>query len=131
MPYDVAADDRAVPSTEFSGSLVKAVKGRHYHAQVFVTGDRFPIGDAMAAGCTAQLFEVHTDHRSRNERFYDWVDQETGVVLKLVSLIESGHSSMSSSDCRLSLPRISKSHRDTTSVCRYLSRQGRDRKSDA
>lgn len=41
MPYDVAADDRAVPSTEFSGSLVKTVKGRHYHAQVFVKGDRF------------------------------------------------------------------------------------------
>lgn len=58
----------------------------------------------MVAGRTAQLFEVHPDHRNRTERFYDWVDQETRVVLKLVSLIESGHSSMSGSDCRLSLP---------------------------
>jgi hypothetical protein len=131
MLYDVAADDRAVPSTEFSGSLVKTVKGRHYHAQVFVKGDRFLIGDAMVAGCTAQLFEVHTDHRSRNERFYEWVDQERGVVLKLVSLDREWALSMSGSNCRLSLPRVSKSHRDTTSVYRHLSRQGRDRKSDA
>ena len=40
----------------------------------------------VAAGRTAQLFEAHTDHRSRHERFYEWVDQDTGVVLKLVSL---------------------------------------------
>lgn len=143
----VTASDRAIPSTEFSGSLVKTVKGRQYHAQVFAKGDRvrleykyairtergyaaieiirldkseawyllaqqkellvtgldpddllpiravlpgeqdrFLIGDAMAAGRAAQLFEVHTDYRSRNERFYEWVDRDTGVVLKLVSL---------------------------------------------
>lgn len=143
----VTAADRAVPSTEFSGSLVKTVKGRQYHAQVFAKGDcvrleykyairtergyaaieiirldkseawyllaqqkellvtgldpddllpiraalpgeqdRFLIGDAMAAGRAAQLFEVHTDYRSRSERFYEWVDRNTGVVLKLISL---------------------------------------------
>ena len=31
--------------------------------------DRFLIGDAMAAGRAAQLFEVHTDYRRRSERF--------------------------------------------------------------
>ena len=142
-----ATDDSAIPSTEFSGSLVKTVKGKQYHAQVFAKGDRvrleykyairtergyasieiirldkseawyllaqqkeflvtgldpddllpiravlpgeqdrFLIGDAMAAGRAAQLFEVHTDYRSRSERFYEWVDRDTGVVLKLVSL---------------------------------------------
>ena len=141
-----AADDAAVPSAEFSGSLVKTVKGRQYHAQVFAKGDRlrleykyairtergyaaieiirldksetwyllaqpkellvtglnqddlFPIrpalpgerdrvlvGDATAAGRATQLFEVQTDHHGRVERFYEWVDLDTGVVLKLVS----------------------------------------------
>ena len=147
LPCYPATDDSAIPSTEFSGSLVKTVKGKRYHAQVFAKGDRVRleykyairtergyaaieiirldkseawyllvqqkellvtgldpddllpiravlpgeqdrllIGDAMAAGRAAQLFEVHTDYRSRSERFYEWVDRDTGVVLKLVSL---------------------------------------------
>lgn len=48
--------------------------------------DRFLIGDATAPGRAAQRFEVYTDYRSRSERFYEWVDRDTGVVLKLVSL---------------------------------------------
>ena len=35
--------------------------------------------------------------------FYEWVDRDTGVVLKLVSL-DRGPLSMNDSDCRLSLP---------------------------
>ena len=31
------------------------------------------------------LYEVLTDHNGRAERFYEWVDKETGMVLKLVS----------------------------------------------
>lgn len=46
---------------------------------------RILVGDATAAGRTAKLFEVQTDHHGRVERFYEWVDVETGVVLKLVS----------------------------------------------
>lgn len=46
---------------------------------------RTPIGDAEVAGRAAQLFEVHTHRDSVNERFYEWVDGEAGVVLKLVS----------------------------------------------
>jgi hypothetical protein len=141
-----AADDGIIPSVEFSGSLVKTVKGRQYHAQVFakedrlrleykyairtergyaaieiirldksetwyllaqqkellVTGldsedllpirsalpgerDRLLVGDSTAAGREAQLFEVQTEHHGRVERFYEWVDRDTGVVLKLVS----------------------------------------------
>jgi hypothetical protein len=146
LPCYAAADDRAIPSTEFSGSRVKTVKGRQYHAQVFTKGDRvrleykyairtergyaaieiirldksetwyllvqrkellvigldpddlLPIrsplpgerdrvlvGDATTAGRATQLFEVQTDHHGRVERCYEWVDQETGVVLKLVN----------------------------------------------
>ena len=40
LPCYAAADDAAIPSVEFSGSLVKTVKGRQYHAQVFAKGDR-------------------------------------------------------------------------------------------
>jgi hypothetical protein len=146
MPCEAAADDTPALSAEFSGSVVKTVKGRQYHAQVFakvdrlrleykyairtergyasieiirldksetwyllaqqkellVTGldpedllpirpalpgerERILVGDATAAGRTTQLFEVQTDRHGRVERFYEWVDLETGVVLKLVS----------------------------------------------
>jgi len=146
MPCYSAADDTAISSAEFSGSLVKTVKGRQYQAQVFAKGDRLRleykyairtergyaaieiirldksetwyllaqqkellvtgldpddllpirpalpgererilVGDATAAGRATQLFEVQTDHNGRVERFYEWVDLDTGVVLKLVS----------------------------------------------
>ncbi len=146
LPCDAAADDGAIPSVEFSGSLVKTVKGRQYHAQVFAKGDRVRleykyairtergyaaieiirldkseawyllaqqkellvtelnpddllplhpplpgergrvlVGNATTAGRATQLFEVETDHHGRVERFYEWVDQDIGVVLKLVS----------------------------------------------
>lgn len=146
MPCYAAADDAAIPSAEFSGSLVKTVKGRQYHAQVFAKGDhvrleykyairtergyaaieiirldksetwyllaqqkellvtgldlddllpvrpalpgeqkRVLVGDATVAGHATQFFEVQTDHHGRVERFYEWVDLDTGVVLKLVS----------------------------------------------
>ena len=146
LPWSAAADDVAIPSVEFSGSLIKTVKGKRYQAQVFAKGDRLRleykyairtergyaaieiirldksetwyllaqqkellvtgldpddllpispalpgerervlVGDAPAAGRAAQLFEVQTDHHGRVERFYEWVDLETGVVLKLVS----------------------------------------------
>ncbi len=47
---------------------------------------RAVIGDGLAAGRAASLFEIQTEVRGRVERFYEWVDAETGIVLKLVSL---------------------------------------------
>jgi len=146
MPRHAVADDAVISPVEFSGSLIKTVKGRQYHAQVFAKGDRLRleykyairtergyaaieiirldksetwyllaqqkellvagldpddllpirpalpgererilVGDATAAGRATQLFEVQTDHNGRVERFYEWVDLDTGVVLKLVS----------------------------------------------
>jgi hypothetical protein len=46
---------------------------------------RILIGDATAVERAAQLYEVQTDRRGRTERWYEWVDVETGVVLKLMS----------------------------------------------
>lgn len=43
------------------------------------------VGAARASGREAQLYEVQTNYRGRVERFFEWVDVETGVVLKLVS----------------------------------------------
>ncbi len=43
------------------------------------------IGDATTIGRAARLYEVGVDYNGRNERFYEWVDVETGIVLKLVS----------------------------------------------
>jgi hypothetical protein len=47
--------------------------------------ERTLIGDATAAGRPARLYEVHTDRHGRQERFYEWVDADSGIVLKLVS----------------------------------------------
>ncbi len=43
------------------------------------------IGEATAAGRAAQLFNVQTERRAGTEQWYEWVDVETGIVLKLVS----------------------------------------------
>ncbi|MGQ0665954.1 MAG: hypothetical protein ACT4O4_02875 [Nitrospiraceae bacterium] len=43
------------------------------------------VGDAMVAGRAATLFDVQINRHGRGERFYEWIDVESGVVLKLVS----------------------------------------------
>ena len=43
------------------------------------------IGEATAVGRAAQLYEVQTDRHGRTERFYEWVDREADIVLKLIS----------------------------------------------
>ncbi len=55
------------------------------HAALPGERSRTAVGEATAAGRPAQLFEVETDRHGRVERLYEWVDKETGVVLKLVS----------------------------------------------
>lgn len=143
----VAAVDVPHDQVEFSGTIVKQVNGKRFHAQVFSKGsclrleykyalrtdfgyaaieiirlDRSEswyllaqrkellvvpldpekilliraelpgersgavLGDVMVAGRAAKLFEIQTQVRGRDERFQEWVDAETGIVLKLVSL---------------------------------------------
>lgn len=43
------------------------------------------VGDAITVGRPSELYEVMVDYNGRNERFYEWVDVETKLVLKLVS----------------------------------------------
>ena len=47
--------------------------------------NRTLVGDATTIGRPSKLYEVRVDYNGRNERFYEWVDVETGVVLKLMS----------------------------------------------
>ena len=43
------------------------------------------VGEVTVAERAAQLYEVQTDQHGRTERWYEWVDVATGMVLKLVS----------------------------------------------
>ncbi|MDF0643362.1 MAG: hypothetical protein P0111_04995 [Nitrospira sp.] len=47
--------------------------------------ERMLVGDATTAGRPTRLYEIRTERDGRAERFYEWVDVETGIVLKLVS----------------------------------------------
>lgn len=55
------------------------------HATLPGERDRRLVGDATVAGREAQLYDVRIDRDGRAERFYEWTDKETGMVLKLVS----------------------------------------------
>jgi hypothetical protein len=46
---------------------------------------RVLVGEATAVDRPAALYDVHTDRHGRIEQWYEWVDAETGLVLKLVS----------------------------------------------
>jgi hypothetical protein len=142
----LSADPAPAHHFEFSGSIVKQVKGKKYQAQVFAKGARLRIeykyailteygyaaveiirldlseawyvlaqrkellvvpldreevlplapslpgersrtliGDAIVLGRPADLYEVHTERQRRMEQWYEWVDRDMGVVMKLVS----------------------------------------------
>lgn len=55
------------------------------HARLPGEQTRQLVGDATVAGRPAVLYEVETDYNGRRERYYEWVDRSTDVVLKLVS----------------------------------------------
>ncbi len=43
------------------------------------------IGESMAGGRPAELFEVVVSRDSQTEKYYEWVDAERGLLLKLLS----------------------------------------------
>lgn len=108
----VEGGDTFPPEPEFSCRLVVSVNGKQRQAQVFGKGDRLRleykyavrggehhptrpklsgettrtlIGPAMVADRPSRLFDVQTERHGRGERFYEWVDEEMDIVLKLVS----------------------------------------------
>lgn len=46
---------------------------------------RTRIGSAVVADRPTQLFDIRAEQHGREERFYEWVDEEMGIVLKLVN----------------------------------------------
>lgn len=46
---------------------------------------RTALGAAVIANRSTRLFDVQTERSGSLERFYEWVDVETGIVLKLAS----------------------------------------------
>jgi hypothetical protein len=46
---------------------------------------RTTVGDETVAGRAARLFDVSVKRNGIAERFYEWVDAELGIVLKLVN----------------------------------------------
>lgn len=57
------------------------------HFSVTLEGEisRTLVGDAMAAGRPAQLFEVVVERYGRRETFFEWIDPENRILLKLVN----------------------------------------------
>lgn len=47
--------------------------------------ERTRIGDALVGERLASLYEVVVDRNGEKERFYEWVDEERQLLLKLVS----------------------------------------------
>lgn len=52
-----------------------------------LTGEtnRTLVGQAVVADRPTQLFDVRTERHGSGQRFYEWVDVESGIVLKLVN----------------------------------------------
>lgn len=47
--------------------------------------NRTLIGPDVVGDRSTQLFDVMTERHGRVERFYEWVDEETGIILKLAN----------------------------------------------
>jgi hypothetical protein len=81
LPCYVAADDGAIPSTEFSGSLVKSVKGRQYHAQVFAKGDRLRLEYKYAIRTERGYAAIEIIRLDKSEAWYLLAQQKELLVI--------------------------------------------------
>ena len=57
----------------------------HVRPELVGETERTAVGNDEVAGRVARLFDVRTERPGHLERFYEWIDAETGIVLKLVS----------------------------------------------
>ena len=83
MPCYAAADDAAIPSVEFSGSLVKTVKGRQYHAQVFAKGDRLRLEYKYAIRTEHGYAAIEFIRLDKSETWYLLAQQQVLLVTGL------------------------------------------------
>lgn len=87
MPCYAAADDGAIPSVEFSGSLVKTVKGRQYHAQVFAKGDRLRLEYKYAIRTERGYAAIEIIRLDKSETWYLLAQQKELLVTGLDQMI--------------------------------------------
>jgi hypothetical protein len=80
-----AADDAAIPSVEFSGSLVKTVKGRQYHAQVFAKEDRLRLEYKYAIQTERGYTAIEIIRIDKSETWYLLAQQKELLVTGLNS----------------------------------------------
>jgi len=78
-----ATDDSAIPSTEFSGSLVKTVKGKRYHAQVFAKGDRVRLEYKYAIRTERGYAAIEIIRLDKSEAWYLLAQQKEFLVTGL------------------------------------------------
>ena len=83
LPCYAAADDAAIPSVEFSGSLVKTVKGRQYHAQVFAKGDRLRLEYKYAIRTERGYAAIEIIRMDKSETWYLLAQQKELLVTGL------------------------------------------------
>ena len=83
MPCYAAADDAAISSAEFSGSLVKTVQGRQYHAQVFAKGDRLRLEYKYAIRTERGYAAIEIIRLDKSETWYLLAQQKELLVTGL------------------------------------------------
>lgn len=77
------------PST--AGIVCDTVDGAHHPCTPHIdrrndqTPDQSCFSLAVVADRPTRLFDVETERHGRGERYYEWVDEEIAIVLKLVS----------------------------------------------
>ena len=85
LPCNAAADDGAISSAEFSGSLVKTVKGRQYHAQVFAKRDRLRLEYKYAIRTERGYAAIEIIRLDKSETWYLLAQQKELLVTGLDS----------------------------------------------
>ena len=83
LPSNAATDDGAISSAEFSGSLVKTVKGRQYHAQVFAKGDRLRLEYKYAIRTERGYAAIEIIRLDKSETWYLLAQQKELLVTGL------------------------------------------------
>ena len=83
LPCYAAVDGGAIPSVEFSGSLVKTVKGRQYHAQVFAKGDRLRLEYKYAIRTERGYAAIEIIRLDKSETWYLLAQQKELLVTGL------------------------------------------------
>ena len=83
MPCSAAADDAAILSAEFSGSLLKTVEGRQYHAQVFGKGDRLRLEYKYAIRTERGYAAIEIIRLDKSETWYLLAQQKELLVTGL------------------------------------------------